>query len=390
MRDISMMTPSEIAFKYDGNKRQIATAVQRGILDPTAAALAGIFIDRMLQSNLEAPKTTVYQDMYGGGQGTERGVAALPVSEDMVPDEYAGGGIVAFANRGEVSLSDMVRSQQASDPYYDQDEDSEDADVEKLKRLVGGVRGLRETAPTAMREEARKFYQGAGERASRLSEQQMALAGLGAAGALLSTRGGVGKALAEAEKASRPGLQKALETKGGAEEARIKGLLGIEEKERAELGEDIKGAENILARKISAGPRSNQLKDYVRLETDAAIEQGDNRPRKVIEAQFARKYMEYAAAPRAEQAGAATLRSKTDVDQAIAHERKDMQQTINIANTPIRDSMPQATKDYINRAKAEVAAMEARHAEMRRSARISSPPAGGGGGTSGWGELRVR
>lgn len=379
MKDISMMTPSEIAFKYDGNKRQIAMAVQKGILDPTAAALAGIFIDRTLQSNLRAPETTVYEDMYSG----EGGVAGLPVPEDMVPNEYAGGGIVAFANRGAVSLTDIVAAQQARDPFYDEDEESGDVDVDKLRRLAMARRQLRAEGPTEAREEAREFYKKAGERAAGLSKKQIGLAGLGAAGALLSTRGSVGKALAEAEKAARPGLQKALETEASGEESRIRGLLGLEEKERAEMAEDIKGAENVLARKISAGPRSNQMDRYVKLQTDAAIEKGDTRPRGLIEAEFADKFIQFTAAPRAEQAGAASYRSTIDAGQYAMQLRDKNRRIYNLANQPITRDTPPDTATRIREAQRRRDELEN---EIRRvTGFIGGPPAAGGGGSGGGG-----
>jgi hypothetical protein len=46
----------------------------------------------------------------GGQMPAEAGVAALPVPDEMVPNEFAGGGIVAFANGGGVSLSDVLRT----------------------------------------------------------------------------------------------------------------------------------------------------------------------------------------------------------------------------------------------------------------------------------------
>lgn len=120
MKPMSLVTPEVIAREYGGNKQKIAEAARLGLLDPTAAVLAGMFIDKMraAATTEQAQPTTVAQDVLGGGlpaiqsqqpqqpQPTPapqaapvrpelmQGVAALPA--DNVGN-YAGGGIVAFA-----------------------------------------------------------------------------------------------------------------------------------------------------------------------------------------------------------------------------------------------------------------------------------------------------
>jgi hypothetical protein len=118
-----LQSPKDIAMEYGGNKQKIAQATQMGLIDPTSAVLAGMFIDRMRSAQQEemAPNQTVAQQVLapqmGAGLGatpqaamapqmpqqmpTDAGVAALPVPDEMVPSEYAGGGIIAFANGGE-------------------------------------------------------------------------------------------------------------------------------------------------------------------------------------------------------------------------------------------------------------------------------------------------
>jgi hypothetical protein len=121
-----LQSPKDIAMEYGGNKQKIAQAAQMGMIDPTSAVLAGMFIDKMRMAQQEemAPQSTVAQDVMAAPQmaaglgatpqaamapqmpqqmPTEAGVAALPVPEDMVADAYAGGGIVAFANGGDTS-----------------------------------------------------------------------------------------------------------------------------------------------------------------------------------------------------------------------------------------------------------------------------------------------
>jgi hypothetical protein len=105
-----LQSPKDIAMEYGGNKQKIAQAAQMGLVDPTAAVLAGMFIDKMrtAQQDEMAPQTTVAQEVMappmapqmGGQMPAEAGVAALPVPDEMVPNEFAGGGIVAFANGG--------------------------------------------------------------------------------------------------------------------------------------------------------------------------------------------------------------------------------------------------------------------------------------------------
>lgn len=124
MNEVEMMSPSKVAEQYGGDKRKIAQAVQVGILDPTVGVMAGMFIDRVRNAALaeQKPHQTVAQQVLAPQQPQmtaqapqaglqaaaaapmERGLAALPVDESMVPggEGYAGGGIIAFADRGYV------------------------------------------------------------------------------------------------------------------------------------------------------------------------------------------------------------------------------------------------------------------------------------------------
>jgi hypothetical protein len=144
----SIQSPEIIARDYGGNKQKIAQAAQMGLLDPTAAVLAGMFIDRVrgAQAVEQAPQQTVAQQVLsapppaptGAGLGAtpeamqmaqaypaesappptpqqpvmaaEGGLMSLPVDGDMFPDGYAEGGIVAFADGG---LSEETQQRQA-------------------------------------------------------------------------------------------------------------------------------------------------------------------------------------------------------------------------------------------------------------------------------------
>jgi hypothetical protein len=136
-----IQSPESLAKEYGGNKQKIARAVQLGILDPTAAVLAGMFIDRVRNAAQEeqGPQTTVAQQVLGGqppappqgpppqaglqaaappamrmaygGQvgisnnqvpspAMERGLDGIPIPDNMF--DYAGGGMIAFADGGDV------------------------------------------------------------------------------------------------------------------------------------------------------------------------------------------------------------------------------------------------------------------------------------------------
>lgn len=111
--------PKDIAMQYGGNKVKIAQAAQMGLIDPTSAVLAGMFIDKMRTAQIEesAPQQSVAQEVMApamaapqmgvpSGPPQEAGIASLPVPDEMFT--AADGGIVAFANGG-VTLSDVMR-----------------------------------------------------------------------------------------------------------------------------------------------------------------------------------------------------------------------------------------------------------------------------------------
>lgn len=154
-KPFSIQAPEDIAKEYAGNKQKIAQAAQMGTIDPTAAVLAGMFIDRMRSAQVMegAQQPTVAQQVLGGvppqGAGAppppmgapmapppmapppqDMGMAPPPPEMDMVPqgmadgglamlpvpdtmfdeptnggfdDGYAGGGMVAFADGGSAS-----------------------------------------------------------------------------------------------------------------------------------------------------------------------------------------------------------------------------------------------------------------------------------------------
>jgi hypothetical protein len=154
----NLQAPEDIAKEYGGNKQKIAKAAQMGLLDPTAAVLAGMFIDRMrgAQEQEQVPQQTVAQQTFAPTppapapapapmQGPQqalgatpqapqmaamqqqmaprpgvRGMDRIPVNPDMMPSA-AGGGLVAFVNPQTLAqrqLAERKRARQALiDPY---------------------------------------------------------------------------------------------------------------------------------------------------------------------------------------------------------------------------------------------------------------------------------
>lgn len=155
----SLQSPEAIAKEYSGNKMKIAQAAQLGLLDPTAAVLAGMFIDRMrgAQQQEQAPQRTVAQQVLaptpqapaGAGLGAtpqaaqlaaaypeegapppipgptiptqepvmaaDGGLMSLPVDDAMFEPAYKEGGIVAFAAGSQEPIQSTAISQEEAD-----------------------------------------------------------------------------------------------------------------------------------------------------------------------------------------------------------------------------------------------------------------------------------
>jgi len=116
MNEMDMMSPEKVAAKYGGDKQKIGQAAQMGLLNPTVAVMAGMFIDRMrgAAAQEQAPQSTVAQDTMAPAQAApaglgaiaqapmEGGLEALP-TPNLDNAEYAGGGIVAFEEGGPIT-----------------------------------------------------------------------------------------------------------------------------------------------------------------------------------------------------------------------------------------------------------------------------------------------
>jgi len=160
----------ELATKY--SKPELQRMVQMGVVGPQEAVMAGMMIDRIAKSAMTPPQTTVAQDVLGAaptaeGQGmppqmgqppqmpqgqmppppqmaADGGImGALPYSDGVaslptnLPD-YAGGGIVAFADGGRPE--DYVRASRQADAALATMPQSD------AQTLPGGYK-LREYAP---------------------------------------------------------------------------------------------------------------------------------------------------------------------------------------------------------------------------------------------------
>lgn len=263
----SLQSPEQIAKEYGGNKQRIAQAMQMGIVDPTAGTLAGMFIDRMrgaqMQEAAQAP--TVAQQVFAppmpmgappamgglppappmGGMApppmgappampappmgmADGGLAALPINDDMfdenVGDNYAGGGIVAFADAGEVDYNKILRDQLA---YY--------SSPERMRAdFYGGYQPKREAS-----ERMRRLYEGVlseeGQKKRADEDKYFALAQLGAT--MASTPGSLLQAASAGLNKALPGLQEASKERRAEQRDAIKQLAADEGATNAEQRE---------------------------------------------------------------------------------------------------------------------------------------------------------
>lgn len=279
-KPFSLQAPEDIAKEYGGNKQKIAQAMQTGLVDPTAGTLAGMFIDRMRNAQMQegAQQPSVAQQVFAppappapppgappmGGMGpplgappmgappmggmppappmgappmgappmgmADGGLAALPVPDNMFDEpmdgEYAGGGIVAFADAGLTSTPDYSVLQQMLADYGDE--------AKGREQYEAMYKPKREYA-----ERANRFYEGAlseeGLKKRRDEDKYFALAQLGATmastpGSLLQAFGaGVGKAL--------PGLQESSRERRAEQRDALKQLAADEGMTNAEQRE---------------------------------------------------------------------------------------------------------------------------------------------------------
>ena len=364
MRQMSMMSPQEIASKYGGDKRRIAQAVQNGLLDPTAAAMAGMLIDRIraAAAQEQQPQTTVAEDTLGGRpmpyerpEVPSGGVAALPVDESMY--DMAGGGIVAFAGEdgSEVDLN-AITSQINKESGRGMEGNLGRAReyVDLYRQLYGDVK----RGPAS--EELTKFLEGYGPRAQELASKQRAATGLAMAAELLGTRGGLSKSLAAAGKVGAPGLQKAVEMEYAAKEKALRDRAGLEEKGRLEELEAIKGGMGLYGREQERLASADKTTDFMRrynfMLPDVMRQMGIDNPDdprvkaatvKAVDASIGMAGQK--ASTQAEGVGVRAREAGTNVERAItdAHAKidKDYKTQILMAETPAEKQRLTAERD---------------------------------------------
>jgi hypothetical protein len=199
MKPMSLTSPESIASEYKGNKKAIANAARMGLIDPTAALMAGMFIDRMRNAAAEEQKqqTTVAQDVFNppmqpqaAPQAPMQGQAqsqpqqpqmaqGIPAAQmaaaqpQMAPGveglptgdvgNYAGGGIVAFGDGGDVT------DEEARALGY-----SNAAEYREYKRLYGDNAAKVDVAPLPADDmEVTRIYSEAPEYGQRSSIKKL-------------------------------------------------------------------------------------------------------------------------------------------------------------------------------------------------------------------------
>lgn len=162
------------------SKQELASLAQKGLLVPQKAVLAGMMQDRIQAASIPAPTTTVAEKVLGASptppQGGIASVAPTNVANVAPPtginqpmptnmptqemaygglaeldtgdmyneDSFAGGGIVAFANRGlvEDDPNDPYRKQRGYDPATGLDAYGRMIDKGLKEKAARGKRGL--------------------------------------------------------------------------------------------------------------------------------------------------------------------------------------------------------------------------------------------------------
>ena len=85
-KPFSMQAPEDVAKEYGGNKQSIAKAAQMGILDPTTAVMAGMFIDRMREAQAqEQQQTTTIAEQVFSPKPAPQGMPAQPQMTAQMP-----------------------------------------------------------------------------------------------------------------------------------------------------------------------------------------------------------------------------------------------------------------------------------------------------------------
>jgi len=180
----NLQAPESIAKEYGGNKQKIAQAVQMGIVNPTAALLAGMFIDRMRNAAPaeQVPTQTVAEEVFSPQPAPSmpaQGLAAMQqpqMPQGMPPQgmppqgmppqglaamqqpqmpSMASGGVIGYARGDEIkALREKLRLAKATrDNLYLDREQPYTRNVSSLEP-IGGISPYGEqTSPFTMTED---------------------------------------------------------------------------------------------------------------------------------------------------------------------------------------------------------------------------------------------
>ena len=320
----SLQAPEEVAKEYGGDKRRIQQAAAMGIIDPTSAVLAGMFIDRMrgAMAQEQAPMQTVAEQvlsprpqMAGLGAAPSGGVADLPVPESMYnEDSFAGGGIVAFAGAGSVEdkiNSMLVQQDEAAGTGLYAQPATQPSRLGGLQEYVRAAREAISSVPRSETEAYREYLKGASSRAEKQKGESFNefLISLGSQIASGTSPNALSNISAGAAKAA-PALVEAAKARRAAEETTMKARADLERQERAEELEAVKMGEKMYQserdRLIAAG-KPTDMRSYVADYVMAAREAGDTKtPESVLKQRGADKYLALYGASQARAAAALT------------------------------------------------------------------------------------
>lgn len=286
-KPFSLQSPEQIAKDYGGNKQKIAQAAQSGLLDPTAAVMAGMFIDRMrsAQTQEQGPPTTVAQQVFAPPQPPQGapppmmgqpgmappmgapmpppppaappmgappvgmasgGLTALPLPDNMFdePDGmgYAGGGIVAFAEGG---LNSVVPPPQV-DAY------GRPLSLQGNMALIDQLMG---PAPDKYAAEQERYYEQLRSPEAQAARKKqdlwgsLAQIGFGMAG---SNSPYFLQAAGQAGAAALPGMQAAAKDRRMEQQQALDRLAGIEGQRYNAKGQRVQSALSMQGQSITA------------------------------------------------------------------------------------------------------------------------------------------
>jgi len=341
-KPFGLQAPEIIARDYGGDKMKIAHAAQMGVVDPTAAVLAGMFIDRMRNAQFQEqkPQPTIAQQVFPQGNPTQPttppqgvppqgvaqqepnsvmgfsngGLSTLSVPDDMFnePTDYAGGGLVAFAQGDSVPASApaapnfddvLARVQQQygnaqPGPYEQMQREAllkqtQDDPDQRRRDLYGA---LAKFGFGLAASKSPFFLQGVGEAASaalpditeaakaRKAEKKQGIAGLAGA--------------EQADKASRRDAVKAAADLYGTE-GRLAGdaatIASREKISQSEIAAQTENSKRQIQAQLRVAQIQNRKTDYERFVSEqvaGAKASGDKRPDAVIAAEAGKTFLE--------------------------------------------------------------------------------------------------